>query len=600
MNLPLRQYGQLLARYLKPQRPQVVLLAVLLSGSIGLQLLNPQVIRYFIDTAQFADPLQGTGGAPSALLLAALLYIGFSLTQRGVALWAEYVAQNVGWRATNGLRHDLALYCLRLDMSFHKTHTPGELIERIDGDVTSLANFFSQFSLNVLGNAVFVVGILALLFREDPRVGVGLAVYSLFLLVSLFAVQRIAVTRWKAARQARAEMYGYLEERISGAEDIRAAGAEPYALRRLFALMRTTMHTGRAAWVTDNLVFGLVNLLFVIGYAAGLAVGIYLYSQGQATIGTAYLIVSYIAMLSTPLHRLREQVQDLQQATASIQRVNELLELQPQVRDQFAVNSDPSTRITDHPSRITHSLSAEFINVSFAYDGDDNVVHAISFHLQPGKVLGVLGRTGSGKTTLTRLLFRLYDPASGSIRLNHVDLREASLAELRSRVGIVTQDVQLFQASLRDNLAFFNPYITDKQMERALKELSLWEWVMSLPDGLNTRLGAGGLGLSAGEAQLLAFTRVFLKNPGLVILDEASSRLDPATETLLERAIDRLFTDRTALIIAHRLQTVQRADDILILDEGRVVEYGPRVVLAHDPHSRFYTLLQKGLVEALA
>ncbi len=251
MNLPLRQYGQLLARYLQPQRPQVMLLAVLLFGGITLQLLNPQVIRYFIDTARFADPLQGTGGVQQALLLAAGLYIGLSLTQRGVALWADYVSQNVGWRATNGLRHDLAMHCLRLDMSFHKTHTPGELIERIDGDVTSLANFFSQFSLHVLGNAVLVAGILVLLFREDWRVGVGLAVYALFLLASLFAVQRIAVARWKTARQARAEMYGYLEERISGADDIRAAGAELYALRRLFALMRAAMERGRAAFVTD-------------------------------------------------------------------------------------------------------------------------------------------------------------------------------------------------------------------------------------------------------------------------------------------------------------------------------------------------------------
>jgi ABC-type multidrug transport system fused ATPase/permease subunit len=594
MNLPLRQYGQLLARYLQPQRPQVMLLAGLLFGSIGLQLLNPQVIRYFIDTAQ-------SGGAQSALLLAAALYIGFSLTQRGVALWADYVAQNVGWRATNGLRHDLAMHCLRLDMSFHKTHTPGELIERIDGDVTSLANFFSQFSLHVLGNAVLVAGILTLLFREDWRVGVGLAGYSLFLLVSLFAVQRIAVTRWKAARQARAEMYGYLEERISGADDLRAAGAERYALHRLFALMRAAMERGRAAFVTDNLVFGLVNLLFITGYAAGLGVGIYLYSQGQATIGTAYLIVSYVAMLSTPLHRLREQVQDLQQATASIQRVNELLDLKPQVQDSVSMSSHPSSPVpAHHPLPGSSPLSVEFRNVAFAYEGNGNVLHDVSFHLQPGQALGVLGRTGSGKTTLTRLLFRLYDPAGGLIRLSQVEVREASLSELRSRVGLVTQDVQLFQASVRDNLTFFNSRIGDDQIERALKELRLWEWVRSMPEGLNTRLGMGGRGLSAGEAQLLAFTRVFLKDPGLVILDEASSRLDPATESLLERAIDRLFANRTAIIIAHRLQTVQRADDILILEAGRVVEHGPRAALANDPNSSFYNLLQKGLVEALA
>jgi ATP-binding cassette subfamily B protein len=162
---------------------------------------------------------------------------------------------------------------------------------------------------------------------------------------------------------------------------------------------------------------------------------------------------------------------------------------------------------------------------------------------------------------------------------------------------MVTQDVQLFQATLRDNLAFFNPRIRDEQIERALKELRLWDWLRSLPDGLDTKLAAGGQGLSAGEAQMLAFTRVFLKDPGLVILDEASSRLDPATENLLERAVDRLFDAprRTGLVIAHHLQTVQRADDLLILEEGRVVEYGPRAQLAADPASRFYSLLATGL-----
>jgi ATP-binding cassette subfamily B protein len=181
-----------------------------------------------------------------------------------------------------------------------------------------------------------------------------------------------------------------------------------------------------------------------------------------------------------------------------------------------------------------------------------------------------------------------------------VDVRDVPVADLRGRTGMVTQDVQLFQASIRDNIAFFNPRIGDGQIRQALAELDLQDWVAAMPDGLDTTLGAGGQGMSAGEAQLLAFARVFLKDPGLVILDEAASRLDPVTEHRLERAIDRLLAARTGIIIAHRLRTVQRADDILILEGGRVVEYGPRAALAADPHSRFYRLLQTGLEEALA
>jgi ABC-type multidrug transport system fused ATPase/permease subunit len=270
------------------------------------------------------------------------------------------------------------------------------------------------------------------------------------------------------------------------------------------------------------------------------------------------------------------------------------------------------------------ALSVQFENVSFAYNDQltvnskqltvpnfqspisNLVLNNISFTLEPGKVLGVLGRTGSGKTTLTRLLFRLYDVDAGQILLDGIDVRHASLRDLRQHVGMVTQEVQLFEATVRDNLTLFRSYdpsrpgISDAAIVDAIDTLGLSEWFRALPNGLDTRLKTGGQGLSAGEAQLLAFTRLFLRDPHLVILDEASSRLDPATEQLLERAIDRLLHERTGIIIAHRLQTVQRADEILILENGRSLEFGPRIVLANDPHSRFYHLLQTGLEEVLA
>jgi ATP-binding cassette subfamily B protein len=224
----------------------------------------------------------------------------------------------------------------------------------------------------------------------------------------------------------------------------------------------------------------------------------------------------------------------------------------------------------------------------------------VAFAVAPGRVIGVLGRSGSGKTTLARLLTRLYDPEQGSVRLGGVAAADVDELDLRARVGMVTQDVQLFQASIRDNLTFFDPTISTEQIAAALETLGLEDWVGSLPNGLDTRLEAGGAGLSAGQAQLLAFTRIFLRRPGLVILDEASSRLDPATETLIERAVDRLLEDRTGFIIAHRLATVTRADDILILEDGEVVEVGRRTDLAADPTSRFARLLEAGMEEVLA
>ncbi len=604
----LAPHRRLLAIYLRPQRARVALLACLLLAGIGLQLLNPQVMRYFIDTAQ-------AGGPTRALLLAALIYLIAGLLGRGLAFATSYVGLNVAWKATNTLRADLTRHCLRLDMPFHKTHTPGEMIERVDGDALALGEFFSQMVVKTVGNALLVLAILFLLYRENAATGLIVTAYTALTVAVLAGTQNLGAKRWAAARQVWAEQSSFLEEHIAGSEDIRGVGAERYVLDKLLGIMQSLTERARGGWMANALGFSITNFLYVVGYGLGLAIGAYLYTRGSVTIGAAFVMVYYIGMLAAPLDEIRNQAKTLQQATGSVGRLAELFALQPQVVE---------TARTQLPAG---ALSVAFEDVSFAYDdtatndeatndeshnaqdGIRNTQHAsriahhasrnISFTLAPGRVLGVLGRTGSGKTTLTRLLFRLYDPTEGVIRLGGTDLRDVAFDDLRGRVGMVTQDVQLFGASVRDNIALFDPAVTDEQIHAALAKLDLLAWVEVL-GGLDAELAAGGGGMSAGEAQLLAFTRLLLHDPGLVILDEAASRLDPITEAQLERAIDRLLAGRTAIIIAHRLRTVGRADDILILEEGRVVEFGSRQQLAEDPVSRLHSLLRTGLEEALA
>ena len=573
--------ARFLAAYLRPQRRRLATLAFLLGGNIALQLLNPQIMRDFIDTAT-------TGGTDQALLTAAALFIAIALVQQLLSVGATYVSENLGWVTTNSLRADLLLHCLRLDQSFHKSRTPGELIERIDGDVSALANFFSQFVIQILGNLLLLLGVLLLLWGIDWRVGATLSAFALAVLLVLAGIQRVVVPHWKVARQSGAELYGFLEERLSGTEDIRSNGAQAYTMRRLYERLTTQFRAERTARLLARTAWVSSDLLFAVGTGAIFALGAYLFSRGSMTIGTIYLIFFYNGLLIRPLIQITRQVEDLQKASAGIVRVQELLDVRSALPD------------TGTATLGDGALEVTFDHVGFSYDTVEPVLDGVSFHLRAGDVLGVLGRTGSGKTTLTRLLFRLYDPQQGAILLGGTDIRQVPLGELRRRVGIVTQDVQLFHATLRDNLTLFDRTLSDERIMEAIDILGLRSWYDAQDQGLDTMLASGTGSLSAGEGQLLAFTRIFLHDPGLVILDEASSRLDPATETLIERAVDRLMAGRTGIIIAHRLHTVHRANEILILENGVVAEYGDRERLMRDPGSRFAMLLQTGLEEALA
>ena len=580
MTTSLQQYRDLLAKYLKPQWVRVALLAIVLLGTTGLQLANPQIVRFFIDTAM-------AGGALASLVGAASIFLAIALLTQLLQVITTYLGENVGWTATNNLRVDLALHCLRLDLAFHKARTPGEMIERIDGDVDAMSRFFSQFVIQVLGNLLLLLGVLVALFLEEWRIGLALTIFTGVALLVLSRIREMAVPAMTAQRQANAELFGFIEERLSGLQDIRANGAGTHVMRGQYGVMQGAYRTGRKAWAMDGSMWGITLGMFSMGYVLAFAISAYLFSTGSITLGAVYLIFQYTDMLRRPLDQLTEQLKDFQKASAGIGRVREL----------FATHAE----IVDGPGVTFPSgpLAVEFDGVAFGYGDEEMVLHDITFRLEPGRVLGLLGRTGSGKTTVTRLLFRLYDPASGAIRLGGHDLRQATLDQLRGSIGMVTQDVQLFGASVRDNLTLFDSSVPDERIQEALRDLGLEGWYRALPEGLDTQLGPAGGGLSAGEAQLLAFARVFLKDPGLVILDEASSRLDPATEQKIERAIEKLLEGRTGIIIAHRLHTVQRADEILILDNGRVREHGERADLVRDDQSHFSHLLRAGLEEVL-
>lgn len=565
----------LLRQYLGAHRGSVLLLWLALLATIATQLINPQIIRRFIDAAE-------AGRALPVLLGAAGIFLCIALLEQGLGLLTTYLSTDVGWRATNQLREDLVLHCLTLDRAFHQRHGPGALIERIDGDINELRNFFSQLALNLLNNLLLLVGVLILLWWEEWRIGLTV---TLIAGTGLFAVdwlRRAALPHWQRARGATADLYGYLEERLHGTEDLRANGAVAYAMHGLYRALRhaytTALRTRR--YNVGGLMMPL--LVFGLAYVVIFVLGDRLHRQGQMSVGTVYLVIHYLGLLSGPLWEIANEVRDLQTAGASVGRVQELLQTTNPIEDTG------SQQLPSGP------LAVHFENVSAQYEIDGApVLRDLSFRLNAGEVLGLLGRTGSGKTTLTRLLLRQIEPSRGTIRLGEpgVAVADLPLNELRAHVGMVTQDVQLFQATIRDNLTFFDAAVSDDAIWAMADALGLAAWLKTFPKGLDTMLGAGGHGLSAGQAQLMAFLRIGLQDPGLVILDEPSSRLDPVTERLLDRAIGRLLADRTGIIIAHRLETVQRVDKVMVLSEGQIVEFGERLTLIGREGSRFAELL---------
>ena len=556
----------------------MALLAFFMFSGIGLALLNPQILRYFIDTAK-------AGGERQDLVIAGVAFLAIGVLGQVLMLVNTYLGQDIGWRATNWMRGDLAHHCLQLDMSFHHERTPGEMVERVDGDTAALSNFFSEFMLQVMGSLLLLGGILVVITLEDWRIGVAL---TGFVVVSIFVynlTRNIAVPVYTAEREGYSRLFGFLEERLTGIEDLRTNGGVGYTMDRFYDVNRDVYGRAVKAHVMGEVLQTISGVLFALGVALAMGMSIYLYQIEVFTIGTVYLVIHYTAMLRGPLIMIGRQINELQRATAGFKRIEELYRVTSSIED--GTEALPASG----------ALDIEFDHVTFAYTEDESVLKDVSFQLTPGKSLGLLGRTGSGKSTITRLLFRFYEINSGHIRVGGKPIEKILLDDLRNQIGMVTQDVQLFNATVRDNLTLFDTEIADDRILSVIAELGLSEWYGSLPNGLDTFLE--GTGLSAGESQLLAFARVFLKDPRVVILDEPSSRLDPATEQRIDSAVQRLLKGRTSIIIAHRLGTVQQVDEIMILANGEIQEHGERKRLVQDPDSLFSRLLRTGLEEMI-
>lgn len=577
MNVSFSLYREFLAQYLGPFKWQAALLGFMLLCNSALSVYAPRILRDFIDSLL-------TSSEMVLLLQIAVWFLVVHVARQLTSGLVGYLGESVAWSTTNLLRSDMLRHALTLDLRFFQQHPPGAMLERIDGDTNQLAYFFSQFAIRFLRSLLLLTGILIAVSLDSWQLGIAVGLFMVSAIVLLFRLRSFGVPFNERLREATANLFGFVEERLSSLEDIKPLGGSVYILRQMHRFIERQVYHGRRAFSWGNLMWPATLVLLGLGTGLILAWGGYLVLNGAMTVGTIYLLFSYMNLMLWPLEELSHQMEELQKAGGNLVRVQALMATRSSLKEgtQRELGALP--------------VKLEFQDVSFQYDEEEGpALDQVSFTVAPGRTLGILGRTGSGKTTIMRLITRLYDPSHGAVKLNGIPVSEFQLDILRTRIGVVTQEVQFFRGTLRQNLCMFDAGIGDGRIMEILHLLHLQGWLQTMPEGLDTLVTSNRLSLSAGEAQRLALARVFLRDPEIVILDEAAARLDPATEMEVDQVLQTLLAGRTSIVIAHRLQSIEKADDVLILEQGKKVEFGAREVLLAEPSSHLNQLMALGL-----
>jgi ATP-binding cassette subfamily B protein len=543
---------------LRPQLPLVLAATAAVIASTMITIAGPLVVRYAIDHG--LGDLAHPDRARAALNRAALVFLALALLKPLVARAQVLWSARAGERFLATLRTDAFDHLQRLSLGFFEGERAGVLVSRLTADVQSLTLFVRTALIEVVGSLLLLVVSVSVLIVLSPKLAAFTLVAVPIVAAAAAYFQRRSRPAYLAIRDRVADTMTALQERLTGIRVIQSFAREEEQLAGYRTRSRAQVRAWQNASYVNVRFFPAIALAQGVAIATVLVAGEAMYRRGEVTQGVIAAFVLYLASLFEPVSRLGDWFTELQSGRAALSKIVGLIETPVDVHEQ------PDA--VDLPER--GPLVAD--HVSFSYTAGHPVVRDVSLTVQPGEHLALVGATGAGKSTLAKLLVRAYDVDEGSVSFGGVDLRGASLASLRRRIVFVPQEGHLFSGSIADNVRLARPGASDAEVESALERIGALERFLALPEGLTTDVRTRGVRLSSGERQLVSLARVALVEPAAVVLDEATSSLDPATEAAVEQALAAVSAGRTVITIAHRLSTAERADRVAVLDHGRLVE----------------------------
>ncbi|MFH2038602.1 MAG: ABC transporter ATP-binding protein [Chloroflexota bacterium] len=554
-----------LRAFLKPYLWQMTLNMLVLLIMTGLALIVPGIIQNVIDQGLKA-------GASAFLLRSALILLGIGVLTALLNLAQRYLTEWIGAHVGYDLRNAMYDRIQYLPFSFHDHTTTGQLINRCIEDVRAVQSFAGDSLVQLVQLGVLAVGVIAALVLRNP----GLALIALLPLIPMVMMttdfgKRITRLFYDVDNNL-GDLSAQLQENVLGAHVVRAFAREPHEIERFDKINHLYIKSRLTVIGEWSRVMPTTQLLITLGTILILLVGGPLVLQGKMTVGELVAFNAYLLMLSAPVQQLAWLVNALGESEAGAQRVIEILEHIPEIL---------SPPIAEKLGTLSGVV--EFRNVSLRYQDEKiRALSGIDLVVQPNQLIALIGQTGSGKTSLVNLIPRFYDVSDGAVLVDGVDMRQADLVSLRRQVGIVLQTSLLFSESIRANISYGRPDASDEDVISAARAAQADEFISKLPGGYDTLVGERGITLSGGQRQRIAIARALLMNPRILILDDSTSSVDTHTEKLIQEALDRLMEGRTTFVIAHRLATIRRADLILVMADGRIVQRGQHAQLLRE------------------